>query len=95
MAARHSEYGTAIFGSFEPSMDYQFLPGCRNCGGSHPLARKPRPENIEVCPDCSEPAGEPGPVHTEYAALRNTPAVLFGRACLWVGRSLNKLYERM
>lgn len=86
---------TAIYGRYEPSLDYQFLPGCRECGGSHPLARKPVPANTDICPDCGVQAGTPGEVKTERAGFRLSPKIAFAQACLWTARQLSYLHKRL
>ena len=82
-------------GYFEPEMTNVFLPGCRNCGGSHPLARKPVPTVIDKCPDCDAPQASPGAPITEKAVLTGySPSVLIARAFLGIGKALHKLSKK-
>lgn len=84
-----------VFGYFEPEVKYQVLPGCRNCGAAHPLARYPRLP-ADKCPDCGEPAAQPGEPKVESAALNGiSPTILFARAFLAIGKYLIKLTTRM
>jgi hypothetical protein len=87
--------GNGINGYFEPELRHTFLPGCRNCGGSHPLARKPMPVDTEHCPDCEAPVLAPGQTHVEKAVITGSPVNLFGRACLSLGKALTNLSKRI
>lgn len=89
------DIGASVGGHFEPELQYTFLPGCKNCGGSHPLARKPTmPE--DNCPDCGDPVDKPGETMTEKAVLTNSsPSILFSKACLSLGKAINKLSKRI
>lgn len=82
------------FGHFEPEVSRQFLPGCRACGSAHPLAIKGN-HDPDTCPGCGAPAGTPGETLTERAAMGFSPAILFGRTCMWIGSKLNSLSKRM
>ncbi|RYE97510.1 MAG: hypothetical protein EOO77_38920 [Oxalobacteraceae bacterium] len=82
-------------GHFEPEVTHTFLPGCRECGGSHPLARKPQ-QSPDRCPDCGAPAGKIGPTIREGAVLSGySPAALFSRATLAIGAALTNLSKRI
>lgn len=76
-------------GNFEPEVSRTFLPGCRNCGGSHPLARKPQLP-ADVCPDCKEPANKPGATITDRAALLGASGLL-ARTCFSISQKLQNL----
>lgn len=90
----HSNMGHGS-GYFEPELVYNFLPGCRNCGGSHPLARKPQMP-ADKCPDCGADIAPPGPERREAAALTGwAPSTLVARACLAIGKGLNNLAKRI
>jgi hypothetical protein len=89
------DHSQSIAGHFEPEMQHTFLPGCRNCGGSHPLARKPVPIKTDVCPDCDSPVGAPGPTQIEKAAMGGTPSMILGRSMMFIGRKLSNLAKRI
>jgi hypothetical protein len=76
-------------------MAYQFLPGCRNCGGAHPLARKLVAADVETCPDCGVPAGLPSKTKVERAAWGFNPMIWCARAALAVGRVLGSLARKV
>jgi hypothetical protein len=88
-------HNEGIAGHFEPELQHTFLPGCRDCGGSHPLARKPVPVDTSICPDCNSPAGTPGATQIEKAALGGTPSMVFGRGLMYIGKKLSNLAKRI
>jgi hypothetical protein len=95
MATSQTTQGEVIYGKYEPWLEYQILPGCPECHAMHPLARKPVPQDTEHCPDCGALAAAPGPVLKEEAGWTFNPVVLYARACLWAGRKLGSIYERL
>lgn len=62
------ENNNGSFGTFVPEITYTFLPGCKACGGSHPLARKPVCDP-EVCPDCGAAVAAPGETQRQEAVF--------------------------
>lgn len=83
-------------GHYEPEVTRQFLPGCRSCGGSHPLARKGYTGDLNSCPDCNGPAGTPGQVYVDRGTLSGfSPSILAARALIWAGKSLSKFSKRI
>jgi hypothetical protein len=94
MAKTNSNSGIVI-GYFEPEVQHTFLPGCRNCGGSHPLARKPVPVATDICPDCDAPVAAPGETQIEKAVIGGSPMGFFGQACLSIGKALTKFSKRI
>jgi hypothetical protein len=76
------------WGTFVPEVHYTFLPGCKSCGGAHPLARK-QACDPEVCPDCGEPAGAPGETLHQEAYVTGFKGAL-ASSLVYVGKFLNK-----
>lgn len=92
----NQDQGAGVAGYFEPELHHTFLPGCRNCRGAHPLARKPVPVNTEDCPDCGHAVEQPGVTRVERATLTGSTAEgLVARACLSIGKALTKLSKRI
>ena len=81
-------------GHFEPEVSRTFLPGCKECGGSHPLARKGNHDK-DVCPDCGSPAGSPGITRTDKAFLGSGMVNLVAKISLSIGKSLLNLSKRI
>lgn len=71
---------SVVFGKFVPEVTRTFLPGCRVCGGAHPLARRGYQGSSTHCPDCDAPSAPPGRSVTERAILSS-----------WMGRIANLL----
>lgn len=89
------ESASIISGYFEPELIHTFLPGCRNCGGSHPLARSPK-QPKDKCPDCGAIAGKMGESHVEKAVLiGSSPSTIVAKVFLGLGKALNKLSKRI
>ena len=85
---------TTVLGSFEPEVTHVFLPGCRACGGSHPLARRP-PMPAATCPDCGAAQAKPGaPIVEKAVIMGHSPVALVARASFAVGRFLTNLSKR-
>lgn len=85
----------SVLGQFEAELVHTFLPGCTQCGGSHPLARK---GNLDpaMCPDCGAPAGAPGKAKL-VPAITNVRGVsgFFARLFLQAGAALRAFAERL
>lgn len=76
-------------GYFEPSTTIQLLPRCGSCSAPHPLARKPKADP-RSCPDCGEPAGQPGRAVIEKSVLTGGWGGL-ATFLIWIGNKLRKL----
>lgn len=81
-------------GYFEPEMQHTLLRGCRNCGGAHPLARKPVPVKTDLCPDCGHAVEAPGPTYTERAVLQGGSGII-ANTFLSIGKALTNLSKRI
>lgn len=77
-------------GRFEPEVTRTFLPGCRVCGGSHPLARRGYQGPSDHCPDCELPVASPGPTLSDRATLPGIAGVI-ANTLLGIGRWIGRL----
>lgn len=86
--AKKTNNSSGAVGYYEPSTTVQFLPRCRACGASHPLARRPpRPEGL--CPDCGAAAAQPGrAMHVGSEITRADPILWLGGKLLSIGKQL-------
>ena len=84
-----------VHGFYEPELKHTFYPGCRACGGSHPLVRKPAMA-ADVCPDCGEPTQAPGEEVTVGAVIVGwSPAAIVARICFGSARLLSGLIKKV
>lgn len=93
--ARTVTQPNSVLGRFEADLEHQFLPGCRQCGGAHPLAISSKLDPT-VCPNCGAPAGEPGQsVLVPSTHSLTGVSAFFARLFLQAGASLRDLAERL
>lgn len=71
-------------GHFEPSLQFEFLPRCAQCGAAHPLARTPKLRS-DACPDCGAPMARG---HGATVAAVMTGGSLWTRIMIGIGRAL-------
>ncbi len=90
MVTKHTD----VLGHFEPEVSRTFLPGCRNCGGSHPLARKGN-HDPEKCPDCGEAVLAPGKTYVDRADLSGSLGLRIASVFLSMGKTLTNLAKKV
>lgn len=78
-------------GKWEAELGRVYLPGCRECGGSHPHARRNFSGDDNFCPDCGAPVAEAKDLGAGKAKLGIHPMLFLSAIFMGCGRFFNWL----
>lgn len=76
----------------EVTTTVQFLPKCRQCGGVHPLARKPKMPDGS-CPDCGASTTKEASFKVDGELLTKDPLAWLGLQLLKIGKWLGQMAQ--